>query len=77
MFPTIRPVTKENMNYASVVAGGIAVFALGWWVAGAKNTYRGPRLNSDDGEESNEVHDERHRDIGEEREVDAEAGLRV
>ena len=43
MFPTLRPVTLENMNYASVVAAGIAVFALGWWWAGARKTYTGPR----------------------------------
>jgi amino acid transporter len=43
MFPTARPVTPENMNYAIVVAGVIATSALGWWFAGARKTYVGPR----------------------------------
>lgn len=43
MFPTLRPVTVENMNYASVVGAAIAVFALGWWWGGARKVYTGPR----------------------------------
>lgn len=43
LFPTIRPVTGTNMNYAVVVAGVIAVFSLGWWWAGKRRTYTGPR----------------------------------
>ncbi|KAL5354185.1 polyamine transporter tpo5 [Pseudogymnoascus australis] len=42
LFPTIRPVTAENMNYASVVGAAIALFAWGWWWAGARNKYSGP-----------------------------------
>jgi len=36
LFPTIRPVTALNMNYASAVAAFIALFSLGWWFAGAR-----------------------------------------
>lgn len=36
LFPTIRPVTADNMNYAVVVGGAIALFAWGWWWAGAR-----------------------------------------
>ncbi|KAH6677091.1 amino acid permease-domain-containing protein [Halenospora varia] len=43
LFPTIRPVTATNMNYAVAVAGFIGLFSLGWWFAGAKRTYTGPR----------------------------------
>ncbi|KAH7383126.1 amino acid/polyamine transporter I [Cadophora sp. MPI-SDFR-AT-0126] len=43
MFPTVRPVTSTNMNYAVVVASFIAVFSLGWWWAGARKTYTGPK----------------------------------
>ncbi|KAM3074045.1 polyamine transporter tpo5, variant 3 [Clarireedia jacksonii] len=43
MFPTVRPVTAANMNYAPVVGVGIAVFSLGWWWAGARRTYTGPK----------------------------------
>lgn len=35
-FPTIRPVTSGNMNYAVCVGGVIALFAWGWWFAGAR-----------------------------------------
>lgn len=43
MFPTVRPVTVVNMNYACVVAASIAIFAFGWWWAGARHKYTGPR----------------------------------
>ncbi|KAH8593803.1 amino acid/polyamine transporter I [Bisporella sp. PMI_857] len=43
LFPTVRPVTAVNMNYAVAVGGFIALFSLGWWWAGARNTYTGPR----------------------------------
>ena len=36
MFPTVRPVTIENMNYAVAVGAAIAVFSLGWWWSGAR-----------------------------------------
>ncbi|KAH8665711.1 amino acid/polyamine transporter I [Tricladium varicosporioides] len=43
LFPTVKPVTATNMNYAVAVAGFIGLFSLGWWFAGAKRTYTGPR----------------------------------
>lgn len=36
LFPTTRPVTPQNMNYAVVVGAAIALFAWGWWWAGAR-----------------------------------------
>lgn len=36
LFPPTHPVTAENMNYAVVIAGFIALFALCFWYAGAK-----------------------------------------
>lgn len=36
LFPTVRPVTALNMNYAVAVAGFIALFSFGWWFAGAR-----------------------------------------
>ena len=42
-FPTSKPVTPVNMNYAVAVAGCVALFALGWWWAGARKKYTGPR----------------------------------
>ncbi|PBP23615.1 amino acid transporter [Diplocarpon rosae] len=43
LFPPTRPVTAANMNYAAAVAAYIACFSLGWWWAGARNTYTGPK----------------------------------
>lgn len=42
-FPTTNPVTPVNMNYAVVVAAFVGIFSLGWWYAGARNKYTGPR----------------------------------
>ncbi|MCJ1388003.1 hypothetical protein MMC18_000847 [Xylographa bjoerkii] len=42
-FPTARPVTAANMNYAVAVAGFIALFSLSWWWIGARKKYTGPR----------------------------------
>lgn len=42
-FPTSRPVTAENMNYAIVILGFVALFSLSWWWAGARKKYTGPR----------------------------------
>jgi amino acid transporter len=41
--PTYKPVTPTNMNYAIVVAGFVGLFSLGWWWAGARKKYTGPR----------------------------------
>ncbi|RDW68079.1 amino acid transporter-4 [Coleophoma cylindrospora] len=43
LLPTERPITVLNMNYAVVVGAAIAVFSFGWWWAGARNTYSGPK----------------------------------
>ncbi|KAF2173388.1 hypothetical protein M409DRAFT_61824 [Zasmidium cellare ATCC 36951] len=42
-FPTSVPITATNMNYAIVVAAFVGVFSLGWWWAGARHKYTGPR----------------------------------
>jgi amino acid transporter len=42
-FPTSKPVTATNMNYAIVVVGFVGLFSLGWWWAGARKKYNGPR----------------------------------
>ncbi|EPE34332.1 hypothetical protein GLAREA_10026 [Glarea lozoyensis ATCC 20868] len=46
LFPTVRPVTAVNMNYAVAVGAFIGVFSLTWWFAGARRTYTGPRTNA-------------------------------
>lgn len=35
-FPSIRPITPANMNYAICVAAFMALFALSWWWIGAR-----------------------------------------
>jgi choline transport protein len=41
-FPTILPVTAQNMNYASVVFIGAALFSLVDWVVRGRKRYTGP-----------------------------------
>lgn len=35
-FPTTKPVTATNMNYAICVAGFVGLFSLSWWWIGAR-----------------------------------------
>ncbi|MCJ1301983.1 hypothetical protein MMC08_004784 [Hypocenomyce scalaris] len=42
-FPSEKPVTFANMNYAVGVAAFIAAFSLSWWWMGARRKYTGPR----------------------------------
>ena len=43
--PETKPVTKESMNYVSVILAGFATFAVVYWYAGGRNFYIGPRVN--------------------------------
>lgn len=45
VFPSTMPVTKETMNYVSVVLVGILFLSYVWWVLSAKKYYIGPRTN--------------------------------
>ncbi|KAG5728278.1 hypothetical protein E4T56_gene19118 [Termitomyces sp. T112] len=44
-FPTYRPVTKDNMNYASVITIGVMILSGLWWILGAHKYYHGPQSN--------------------------------
>jgi len=44
-FPTVKPVTKLNMNYASVITVGVMFVSLVWYFAGARRHYKGPTSN--------------------------------
>jgi len=44
-FPNYLPVTRENMNYASVITIGVMVLSLTWYILGAHKHYRGPQSN--------------------------------
>lgn len=41
-FPTILPVTAQNMNYASVVFAGVVVFSMADWAVRGRTRYTGP-----------------------------------
>ena len=43
--PTALPVTKENMNYISVVSVGLIAFVLGLWMTSKKSSFRGPTVD--------------------------------
>ncbi|CAF2588393.1 unnamed protein product [Rotaria sp. Silwood2] len=44
-FPANYPVTSDNMNYAIVIVGGLALIATTYWVASARHWFRGPKRN--------------------------------
>ncbi|KAK2465136.1 hypothetical protein APHAL10511_002828 [Amanita phalloides] len=41
--PTVKPVTAQNMNYASVITLGVIILAFTWYVLGAHHHYHGPQ----------------------------------
>lgn len=45
--PTIRPVTAQNMNYASVITVGVIALSLVWYILGGHVHYKGPVSNID------------------------------
>ncbi|KAF9447455.1 APC amino acid permease [Macrolepiota fuliginosa MF-IS2] len=46
--PTILPVTKDNMNYASVITGGVIILAFLWYMVSGHRHYHGPQSNLHD-----------------------------
>ncbi|KAI9661002.1 MAG: hypothetical protein M1821_009329 [Bathelium mastoideum] len=55
ILPTIRPVTAENMNYASVILAAVVIFAVIYWYASGRFYYTGPRVKAQLIEESNGI----------------------
>ena len=43
--PTALPVTKENMNYISVVSVGLIAFVLGLWLTSKRSSFKGPTVD--------------------------------
>ncbi|EMD35152.1 hypothetical protein CERSUDRAFT_85857 [Gelatoporia subvermispora B] len=43
--PTVLPVTKENMNYASVITAGVVILSGLWYILGGRRHYKGPSSN--------------------------------
>ncbi|EIN05314.1 amino acid permease [Punctularia strigosozonata HHB-11173 SS5] len=46
--PNVRPVTKDNMNYASVITLGVVILSGFWYMVGGHRHYHGPRSNLQD-----------------------------
>ncbi|KAK0614908.1 amino acid permease [Bombardia bombarda] len=42
-FPYYLPVAAADMNYASLIWGGLTVMVAMWWFLGARNGYEGPK----------------------------------
>jgi len=40
--PTYLPVTKDTMNYAAVITGGVVLLAMIWYFIDGRRHYRGP-----------------------------------
>lgn len=47
VFPTVRPVTAENMNYAIVYLGGILAASLAYWFISGRKFYTGPLIEAE------------------------------
>lgn len=52
--PTVLPVTKDNMNYASAITGGVVILSSLWYIIAGHKHYHGPQSNlHDDSENKN------------------------
>lgn len=48
LFPATYPVTKDNMNYAVVIVGGVLFIAAIYWIVSARHWFVGPRRTDQD-----------------------------
>ncbi|KXN85922.1 hypothetical protein AN958_10683 [Leucoagaricus sp. SymC.cos] len=46
--PTVLPVTKDNMNYASAITGGVIILSSIWYLISGHKHYHGPQSNLHD-----------------------------
>jgi amino acid transporter len=44
MLPQYSPITPATFNYAPVAVAVVLLFAGGWWLASARNWFKGPRV---------------------------------
>lgn len=44
-FPTVLPVTPQNMSYVTVVVSGLLLFVVILWFATKKGKFKGPLVN--------------------------------
>jgi hypothetical protein len=43
LFPVTYSITKDNMNYAIIVVGGVALIASFYWTVSARHSFVGPK----------------------------------
>ena len=70
--PTILPVTKDTMNYASVITSSVVILSLIWYFLGGRKHYHGPASNlhtPDTAEQDPPSYDEKDRVETTEKEV--------
>ncbi|TFK48319.1 APC amino acid permease [Heliocybe sulcata] len=56
--PTELPVTPQNMNYASVITGGVVILSGIWFIIGGHRHYKGPTSNLHEKEETGSEDDD-------------------
>ena len=44
LLPQVNPINASTFNYAPVAVGVVLLFAGGWWLLGAKNWFKGPKV---------------------------------
>jgi hypothetical protein len=47
-FPSVKPITAQTFNYASIITIGVMLLSGLWYVLGAHRHYHGPRPNIGD-----------------------------
>lgn len=46
LFPTVRPVTGDNMNYAIVFLAAVLIASTAYWYIGGRKWYTGPLVEA-------------------------------
>ena len=46
-FPTVLPVTPQNMSWVSVVTVGLVAFIIALWFTTKRGTFKGPHIDMD------------------------------
>ncbi|KAF8654784.1 hypothetical protein AX16_003439 [Volvariella volvacea WC 439] len=62
--PVVRPVTAQDMNYASVITLGVIILAFTWYFTAAHRHYKGPQSNLHESDSIEEVDRRSSSDLG-------------
>ncbi|VDB94041.1 unnamed protein product [Peniophora sp. CBMAI 1063] len=63
--PTVLPVTRATMNYASVITGSVVILSLIWYFLGGRRHYKGPASDLQEPSMDAPFSNDREKDIGE------------